>query len=206
MEKNNFKAMAILEYIGSEPKGRRLSEIQRFIFERNHPDRKFNVKTDRGYYCTCLFGVMSSGRIGLLESFCLKNKENRYQLVEKPKAPFYRNYGDGETKTFKLNRAARRIQHELMVSAADKCKHHGCQGYKYAKDADFYTPDGNAHFVCWGRGYKVDCSGRVWMKEGKQTDLTKEELRKFEDAVRNSTLNWGFAEVLIINFLKEHSV
>ena len=51
------KGEAILRFIKKAgKKGRRFTEIQRFIFEKNHPHLKYDSSTtNRGYYCSCLF-------------------------------------------------------------------------------------------------------------------------------------------------------
>lgn len=77
------KAKEILKFIKKAgAKGRRFREIQRFIFEKNHPHLEFgHSATNRGYYCSPLCGTYRSK--GLL-SYCIKNKKGAWTLREMP--------------------------------------------------------------------------------------------------------------------------
>lgn len=82
------KGEEILRFIKKAgKKGRRFTEIQKFIFEKNHPHLKYDSSTtNRGYYCTCLCGT--NVNTGLLE-YCTKNKQGRWTLNRLPKGKVY---------------------------------------------------------------------------------------------------------------------
>ena len=82
------KAEQILRFIKkSGTKGRRFTDIQRFIFNVNKPHIKFDSVHDRGYYCNPLCGSYSYD--GLL-SYCKKNKNGRWTLNVLPKGQLYK--------------------------------------------------------------------------------------------------------------------
>ena len=82
------KAEQILRFIKkSGTKGRRFTDIQRFIFNVNKPHIKFDPVHDRGYYCNPLCG--SYAYDGLL-SYCKKNKNRRWTLNALPKGRLYK--------------------------------------------------------------------------------------------------------------------
>jgi len=82
------KAEEILRFIKKAgTKGRRFTDIQRFIFEKNHPNLKYDVMTtNRGYYCSCLCGTYRQR--GLL-TYCTKNPQRRWTLDRLPKGKVY---------------------------------------------------------------------------------------------------------------------
>jgi len=82
------KAVEILEFVQAAlPRGRRYSEIQKFICERN--GRNYNkrtwtwskeyVKTNRGYYCTNLQHLLKH---------CFKIDGYYFMLNDVPKKPY----------------------------------------------------------------------------------------------------------------------
>tara|TARA_R110000772_G_C13141171_1_gene423997 strand:- start:106 stop:372 length:267 start_codon:yes stop_codon:yes gene_type:complete len=82
------KAEEVLRFIKKAGKsGRRFTEIQKFIFEKNHPNLKYDSSTtNRGYYCNCLSGTYRQK--GLL-SYCTKNADNKWTLTRLPKGNVY---------------------------------------------------------------------------------------------------------------------
>jgi|ETNvirnome_2_300_1030623.scaffolds.fasta_scaffold128869_2 hypothetical protein len=100
------KAEQILRFIKkSGTKGRRFTDIQRFIFNINKPHLKFDPVHDRGYYCNPLCGAQQhrwlksdsdglrstrTGYEGLL-SYCKKNKKGRYTLNVIPRGKLFPN-------------------------------------------------------------------------------------------------------------------
>ena len=81
------KADKILNFIKKSGKdGRRFSEIQRFIFNINHPDKEFDATYDRGYYCDSLCGGKSTK--GILD-WCFKTHKGKYVIDILPKGPIH---------------------------------------------------------------------------------------------------------------------
>lgn len=89
MAKKIRKGEKVLRFINKAgKKGRRFTEIQRFIMEINRPYREYDSGTaDRGYYCNALCGTRSQK--GLLEQFCIKNDKGRWTCPEIPKGVIY---------------------------------------------------------------------------------------------------------------------
>lgn len=89
MAKKIRKGEKVLKFIKKAGvKGRRFSEIQRFIMEINRPYAEYDSSTtDRGYYCSALCGTLNYK--GLLEQFCFKNDKGRWVCPEIPKGAIY---------------------------------------------------------------------------------------------------------------------
>lgn len=89
MAKKIRKGEKVLKFINKAGKrGRRFTEIQRFIMKINRPYREYDSgTTDRGYYCSALCGTYNQK--GLLEQFCLKNDKGRWVCPEVPKGAIY---------------------------------------------------------------------------------------------------------------------
>lgn len=89
MAKKIRKGEKVLRFINKAGgKGRRFTEIQRFILNINRPYSEYDSSTsDRGYYCSALSGTY--GRKGLLEQFCIKNDRGRWTCPEVPKGVIY---------------------------------------------------------------------------------------------------------------------
>jgi hypothetical protein len=82
------KGEKILRFIKKAgKKGRRFTEIQKFIYNINYPDLEFNSRsTNRGYYCSALCGTYDQK--GLLE-YCIKNDKGRWTCREIPNSAVY---------------------------------------------------------------------------------------------------------------------
>lgn len=92
-DKYSTKAEKILRFIEkSGQEGRKLWEIQKFILQVNYPDRVFDKRNDRGYYCTNLLHNSSyfSKTYGLLHKFCKRNDQKRWVLTKTIASPYYR--------------------------------------------------------------------------------------------------------------------
>ena len=89
MAKKIRKGEKILRFINKAgDKGRRFTEIQRFILKMNRPYSEYDSSTsDRGYYCDSLCGTRNQK--GLLEQFCIKNDKGRWTCPEVPKGVIY---------------------------------------------------------------------------------------------------------------------
>ncbi len=89
MAKKIRKGEKVLRFINKAgDKGRRFTEIQRFIMKMNRPYREYDSgTTDRGYYCSALCGTWY--KKGLLEQFCIKNNKGRWTCPEVPKSTIY---------------------------------------------------------------------------------------------------------------------
>jgi len=89
MAKKIRKGEKILRFINKAgDKGRRFTEIQKFILKINHPNAEYDSSTtDRGYYCSALSGTYNQK--GLLEQFCIKNDKGRWTCPEVPKGVIY---------------------------------------------------------------------------------------------------------------------
>ena len=89
MAKKIRKGEKVLRFINRAGKrGRRFTEIQRFILKINRPYAEYDSSTnDRGYYCDALSGNRSQK--GLLEQFCIKNDKGRWTCPAVPKGVIY---------------------------------------------------------------------------------------------------------------------
>jgi hypothetical protein len=218
MEKKMTKAERILRFIGAHPQGLRLGEISKFIHDINHPHmigKKHKVKVWRkdklvetekpahaGYYGTNLCGNGMGGQAGLLELFCTKTADRRYVLTEKIKAPFYGK--ERKTRTLELNVAHREREYKLHCAMSAKCR--ACEEASHRRSEDFFTADGEAHHTQWGRGYRIDCVGRVWTGRhgtvGQLTTLTGEKLHSFSESIRN--VKYDLQDALLEQFVRGH--
>jgi len=89
MAKKIRKGEKVLRFINKAgERGRRFTEIQKFILKINHPNTVYDSSTsDRGYYCSALSGTYNQK--GLLEQFCIKNDRGRWTCPEVPKGVIY---------------------------------------------------------------------------------------------------------------------
>ena len=89
MAKKIRKGEKVLRFINKAgDKGRRFTEIQKFILKLNHPGSEYDSSTsDRGYYCCALYGT--GNQKGLLEQFCTKNDKGRWVCPEVPNGEIY---------------------------------------------------------------------------------------------------------------------
>jgi hypothetical protein len=89
MAKKIRKGEKVLRFINRAGKrGRRFTEIQKFILKINRPYAEYDSSTsDRGYYCDALSGNRSQK--GLLEQFCIKNDKGRWTCPGVPKGVIY---------------------------------------------------------------------------------------------------------------------
>jgi len=89
MAKKIRKGEKVLRFINKAgDKGRRFTDIQRFIMKMNRPYAEYDSSTtDRGYYCSALSGTYNQK--GLLEQFCIKNDKGRWTCPEVPKGVIY---------------------------------------------------------------------------------------------------------------------
>jgi hypothetical protein len=89
MAKKIRKGEKVLRFINKAgERGRRFTDIQKFILKINHPNAVYDSSTsDRGYYCDALYGTCSQK--GLLEQFCIKNDRGRWTCLEVPKGVIY---------------------------------------------------------------------------------------------------------------------
>ena len=89
MAKKIRKGEKVLRFINRAGKrGRRFTEIQKFILKINRPYAEYDSSTsDRGYYCDALSGNRSQK--GLLEQFCIKNDKGRWTCPAVPKGIIY---------------------------------------------------------------------------------------------------------------------
>ena len=87
MAKKIRKGEKVLRFINKAgDKGRRFTEIQKFILKINHPNTVYST-SNRGYYCDALYG--NSSQKGLLEQFCIKNDKGRWTCLEVTKGVIY---------------------------------------------------------------------------------------------------------------------
>ena len=192
------KAQRVLEFIGTNPDGRTLKEIQTFILKMNDVQKwlergylAVNPKTGeiertpkgRGYWTDYLYGTSyyAWSREGMLHTHCVKLPTGRWKLVEKPVGPFRGK----ETKALQFNKDTWRGARERYLESLPECA--GCEVKLHPGSS--VTPTDDAHFTMQARGYSTDCLGRVWWSENVNdwnapkhlTKMTKIELAMLED-------------------------
>jgi hypothetical protein len=80
--KPNYKLEALLKVLATKPMNS--AEIKRWLSSRSGGRNTFPWEQDRWNYS--LYGTRR--QVGVLERFCRKNKDGRYQTVRKVEAPF----------------------------------------------------------------------------------------------------------------------
>lgn len=75
------KSARLLAHISRHPGGLTFTQIQRFVWEMNHPGRPF-TRSQRGYWCTNLLGGFYY-HDGILRTFCTKGEDGRWRRNEK---------------------------------------------------------------------------------------------------------------------------
>lgn len=217
-------AEKVLRFIASSPDGRRLGEIQRFIYEHNYPGKsgekrktwkrryyrdgrtserpaEVEVPVYQGYWGTNLTG--NPRTTGILESFCIKTKDRRYVVVEPIKPPFFRRQEGPQTKTYGLNVALREYDYRLREALAAKCP---CGRANTYDEERFFVPDGKAHVVCHARLYNADCQGRVWTADGLLTSLSADQVYDFWMKICGIGISWEQREDVMACYVINHVV
>lgn len=183
-----YKAELILTAI-KEAGGMRARDIQKLIWELNHPGEPF-THAERGYYCTPLYGTGFSDTFGLLEWFCTQLPDGTWIVTEPIAPPFYRPKHDSSGRRVKVSKTLQMKidmwQGERARREDEKPECPSCRRKVTVFKANHvsWAPEKQAHIVSWAYYYVIDCKGVVWFREEpdranlQRTDLTREETHR----------------------------
>lgn len=171
------KAQRVLEFIGTNPDGRTLKEIQTFILVMNGASKWLNkgylkqsdapgnflgferTHAGRGYWCDFLYGTSyyAWSQVGFLNTHCVQLPSGRWKLTEPVVGPFRGK----ETKSLQFNKDRWSGARKRYIESLPQCP--SCQHALNKNDER--SPDKAACITHFSGAYNVDCSGRVWWKE-----------------------------------------
>ena len=165
------KAERVLHFIGSDPDGKTMKEIQTFVLKMNGVQKWLEkgylevnpvtceierTRAGRGYWTDYLYGTGWS-EAGFLRTHCTKLPTGRWKLTEPVVGP----WRGKKTKSFQFNVDHERGARQRYLESLPKCPH--CK--RAINKNDVLCPDDQACFTQMSGAYNVDCSGRVWWKE-----------------------------------------